>query len=319
MIPVSDIQKMIVSLGKPIVDSAFQEMLSTRIPSPTASRALKRFAKRWKDYSRSALMVLCCEAVGGDPSLVYPAAKCLVLSGGAFDLHDDIVDQSYIRTNKKKKTTLGIFGEEVTLILGDALLIEGISKLVDLSERMDPHKVRLIVKAVKDGLFELGSAEVEELKLVRNVNVRPSRYLRIVNMKAADVEAYARVGAMIGGGTPQEIDALGKFGRCLGSIAILRDDIEDTFNDEAELFSRITKESLPLPVIYALSSPALKKKIESCSMSCSNSEIPEILSLIEKSEGFEKTKRKIESLILNSKTALNNVRNPDRLLSLFKT
>lgn len=315
----SDIQKMIVSLGKPIVDSAFQEMLSTRIPSPTARRALKRFARRWKDYSRSALMVLCCEAVGGDSSLVYPAAKCLVLSGGAFDLHDDIIDQSYVRTNKKKKTTLGIFGDDVTLILGDALLIEGISKLVDLSESLDPPKTRLIVKVVKDGLFELGSAEVEELKLVRNINVTPSRYLRIVNMKAADVESYARVGAMIGGGTPKEIDALGKFGRYLGTIAILRDDIEDTFNDEAELLSRITKESLPLPVIYGLSYPDLKKKIELCFNSCSLSEIPEIISLVEKSGGFEKTKSKIESLILKSKTALNNVRSPDRLLSLFKT
>lgn len=319
MSDLSEIQEMLVSLGRPIVDAAFKEMLSTKITSPTALRALKRFARRWKDYSRSALMVLCCEAVGGDPKLVYPAAKCLVLAGGAFDLHDDIIDQSYVRTSKNRKTTLGIFGKDVSLILGDALLIEGLSKLVELSEGIEYPRVRSAVQVIKEGLFELGSAEVEELKFVRNANVTPSAYLRIVDMKAADVEAYARVGAILGGGMPQEIDALGHFGRQLGKIAILRDDIEDTFNDQAELISRITKESLPLPVIYSLSLPELKNKIESCFVSCPKSRVSELIPLIEKAGGFEKTKNMIDSLVLKSKSALNNVRRPDRLLSLFKT
>ena len=318
MVALPEPEELIKSLGEPVVNSALNEVLNANIPSPTAKRALQSFSKKWKDYSRAALMIMSCRAVGGDPSHVVPAAKALVLSGGAFGLHDDIVDSSYIRTDKHARTTLGLFGKDVTLLVGDALLIEGMSHLYELNDFLPKEKVAEVVMTIKNGLYELGSGEVEELKLVRNLEVTPQKYLKIVRMKAGDVESYTRIGAMIGGGTKEETDALGLFGRYLGMVAILRDDIEDTFNDRSELSSRITKESLPLPIVYSLNDLLCKKKIQAMINIYNEKDLDDLLALIEKNEGFEKTKLKIEQFINGSKLSLKRAKHPSELLSLFK-
>jgi len=304
-------------IGEPIVKSAFADVANAEIPSATARSALISFSERWKDYSRAALMVMCCEAVGGDPAAVLPAAKALVLSGGAFDLHDDIVAGSMLRTDKGIQTTLGRYGQNVTMLAGDALLIEGLSQLYLLSKQMPLERVGEIVRTIKNGLYELGSAEVDELELVHNANVTPDVYLRIVRMKAADVESYTRVGAMAGGGSAEEIDALGTFGRMLGMAVILRDDIEDTFNDKRELFSRIAKESLPLPLIYSLDDPCCVEKITEIQATGAPAELDALLGIIENNGSFEKTKAYIQELLQQSKLALRHVKDPSKLLTLF--
>ncbi|MEN3035212.1 MAG: polyprenyl synthetase family protein [Candidatus Methanosuratincola sp.] len=304
-------------IGAPLVESALKDILGAKIESSTAKRAIRSFSRKWKDYSRAALMVMACKAVGGSPEMVAPAAKALVLSGAAFDLHDDIVDKSYVRTEKNMKTTMGLFGMEVTLLIGDAFLIEGLSKLHELRETLPADKVRLVIETIKEGLYELGSAEVDELKLVRNFTVKPKQYLRIVRMKAADVESYTRVGAIIGGATEGEINALGEFGRLLGMLVILRDDINDTFNDKCELISRITKESLPLPIVYSLNDQRVVKKLGSLVEDSSDQNVQELLDLVDENKGFERTKAIMESYISKSKALLSGIKDPNELLALF--
>jgi geranylgeranyl diphosphate synthase type I len=317
VIRLPETRDLLKEIGEPIVKSAFADVANAEIPSATARSALISFSERWKDYSRAALMVMCCEAVGGDPAAVLPAAKALVLSGGAFDLHDDIVDGSMLRTDKGIQTTLGRYGQNVTMLAGDALLIEGLSQLYLLSKQMPLERVGEIVRTIKNGLYELGSAEVDELELVHNANVTPDVYLRIVRMKAADVESYTRVGAMAGGGSAEEIDALGTFGRMLGMAVILRDDIEDTFNDKRELFSRIAKESLPLPLIYSLDDPCCVEKITEIQATGAPAELDALLGIIENNGSFEKTKAYIQELLQQSKLALRHVKDPSKLLTLF--
>jgi geranylgeranyl pyrophosphate synthase len=314
------------ALGEPLVRSAFDDILSSKIPSLTAKKIIKRFSSRWKDYARPTLMVFACKSVGGDPSLVYPAVKALVLSGGAFDLHDDIIDCSYVRKEKKTKSILGMYGAEATLLIGDALLVEGLSYLYRLRDVLAKGKADEVVETIKRGLFELGSAEMEEMKLVRNLQVTPKRYLQIVHMKAADVESYTRVGGIIGGGSRREIETLGKFGRLVGMIAILRDDIEDTFNDKVELTSRLTKESLPLPIVLSLRDPACRQKLQSIYASIgdgkgpiNNEDLKELLSILESTHGFEKTVSVSEEYVKEAKSVIGGLKEPRFLLSLFKS
>jgi len=314
------------TIGEPLVRSAFDDLLSSKIPSSTAKKIIKRFARKWKDYARPALMIFACKSVGGDPSLVYPAVKALVLSGGAFDLHDDIIDRSYVRKEKKRKSILGMYGAEATLLVGDALLVEGLSYLYRLRDTLPKDRAEEVVETIKRGLFELGSAEMEELKLIRNLRVTPKKYLRIVHMKAADVESYTKVGGIIGGGSREDVEALGKFGRLVGMIAILRDDIEDTFNDKAELSSRLTKESLPLPVVYSLRDPTCVQKLQSIYASIgdgkgpvNNADLNELLSILEAAHGFEKTVNVAEQYVKEAKSTIEHLKEPRLLLSLFKS
>jgi geranylgeranyl diphosphate synthase, type I len=316
-----DAEEILKSLGEPIVKEAFDDLFERRITSPLAKRVLRRFSRRWTDYTRAALMVMACKAVGGDGNSVRQAAKGLVLAGGAFDLHDDIIDHSFIRTEKGKKSIQGMYGMEASLLAGDALMIEGLIQLSNMPGV--PEKIaKRAVKVIQDGLFELGSAEMEELRYVRNLNVTPRSYLRIIRMKGADVESYTRVGAILGGGSAKEVDALGTFGRYLGMICIVRDDIVDTFNDLVECRSRLTRESLPLPILYSLKDERVGTMLRGFwskpeQEQIKDEELADLIDIIHENQGFEKGQALINRYISTAKNALDPLKNPEPFKQLF--
>lgn len=312
-----DVEKIIEEIGKPIVEEAFEELIN-EIPSVEVKRILKAFSKKWRDYSRVALMALSCQSVGGDARLVKEIAKSLVLTSGGIDVHDDIVDSSFLRTRKKRRTLLGKLGISKTLLIGDSLIMGGLLNSHKIWSILTKEKAEAVINALKRGLFELGAAEFEELKFIRNVNVTERQYLRIVYMKAADVEAYTRIGGIIGNGTDEEVEALAKFGRYLGMIAILRDDVEDTFYDDYELLSRITKESLPYPIICCLKNPDCRELVIKMFDNVNEQDLKNLKLIVRKNKGFEKTKKVVDSLIKRAKREASKIKNSSFLFSLFK-
>jgi len=124
------------------------------------------------------------------------------------------------------------------------------------------EKLPVIIDIVKRMFFELGDAEALELKFRGRIDVTPEEYLRVVRKKAADVEAHTRISAILGGGSKEEIEALSEYGRLLGMLIILRDDLIDMV-DFDEAVHRFKKECLPLPILYALQNPKIKFTLSS--------------------------------------------------------
>jgi geranylgeranyl diphosphate synthase type I len=317
-----DVKCRLKELGEDIVNEAFDDLFSYGIPSPMANRALKRYSHWWRDYTRAALIVMSCQAVGGNPKLVYPAAKSLVLAGGAFDLHDDIVDKSFVRRRTKTKSIQGRFGTEATLLVGDALLIAGLVHLTEMPGLSEGTK-RAVVAEITKGLFELGSAEMEEMAFVRNLETTPRKYIRILWMKSADTESYTKVGAMIGDGSKDEVEALGMYGRCLGMICILRDELEDTFNDFFELRARISNESLPLPIVYSLKDKKcrslLKDLFDKLPKEPTDKELERLIEIIDNNRGFERGQDLINKYVRRAKAEARKLKDPDPFLAMFHT
>ena len=80
--------------------------------------------------------------------------------------------------------------------------------------------------------------------------------------KAADIEAYTRISAILGDGSEEEIEALGEYGRLLGMLGILRADMIDML-DLKEAIHRIKKEHLSLVILYALQNPEMNHVLRS--------------------------------------------------------
>jgi geranylgeranyl pyrophosphate synthase len=102
-------------------------------------------------------------------------------------------------------------------------------------------------------------------------------------------------------------------------IVLLRDDIDDTFNDLQELKARILNESLPLPVLFSLLDPNLHILINSITLESPNQDLEKILELIEQQQGFEKTVNVVENYILEIYKILDKYENTEKLRSLVKT
>jgi len=254
------IQKIFKKRGTKALEMAKREILKEKIECKAVKEALTYFMNEyWLDYSRPALLSMACEAVGGDPELTTFIAVPMTLLSGAVDIHDDIIDQS---TEKRgKPTVFGKFGSDIALLVGDALLFKGFTFLCEANEKFPSEKMTTIVNIIKNAFYELGDAEALELELRKRLDVTPEESLTVARKKAANVEAYTRIGAILGGGTEAEIDALSKYGTALGMLLVMQDEYIDMLDPE-EFLHRLRYECLPLPMVYALQNPKTRKKVE---------------------------------------------------------
>lgn len=291
-----------------------------KIESKEAREALQYFINEyWHDVVTPALIALSCEAVGGNPDDTVPLAVPVILISGSVDIHDDIIDKSTAKYNRQ--TVLGKYGQDVALLVGDAFLFKGLMLLQDAAKHFPHDKFAQVTGILKNTFFELGDAEVSETKFRGNLDVTPEEYLHVMRKKAADVEGLFHVGALIGGGSSQEIEALRQFGRNFGLLAILRDDWVDTL-DREELKHRARFEHLPLPLLYALRDPRVRAKAERVLLKdrrAAEKDVQELLEIAEKFGGFRHTRRIIKGIVADGEKNLACLkRNRESLELLLK-
>jgi len=311
-------QKIFKKRGTEALQIARKEILREKIDCKEAREALNFFmTKYWHDTTRPSLFSLACEAVGGKPEATTPIAVSMILTSGALDIHDDLIDQS--KTKGSHQTVLGKFGKDIALLAGDALMFKGLMLLnYALEKGVSTEKKATIMDVFKRRFFELGDAEAIELNFRGRADVTPKEYLRVVKKKAADFEAYTRIGAILGGGTREEIEALGKYGRILGMLIILRDDLIDMI-DLQESIQRIRKESLPLPVLYALQNAKLKGIIVSLLLQKKNTKdhAKTIVEHVERAGGIKRTQRLMQTLINGTISSLTHIKFNKKYLELL--
>jgi len=301
-------QKLLEERGRRALEMGRKEILEEEIECKEVSEALSYFmTEYWRDLDRPTLLSLCCEAVGGDPDATTPVAVPLSLISGGIDIHDDIIDQSKIKDGRP--TVYGKFGKEIALLVGDSLLFKGFALLYDLARKGVPTEtVSFILNVVKEMFFELGDAEALELRFRGRVDVTPEKYLDVVRKKAADAEALVRVSAFLGGGSEEELEKIGVYGRLLGMILILRDDMLDT-TDFAETLHRIKNECLPLPILYALQDTERSPRLVSiiCKRPLTKRDMEEIQEITAESLGLKRTQKIVNDYAGKASSAIQEI------------
>mgnify|MGYP000324195744 CR=1 FL=1 len=258
-----------------------------------------------------ALISLSCHAVGGNPDVTPPISAAIILLTGAADVHDDLIDKSKVKYSKQ--TIYGKFGEDIALLVGDALLLEGLTLLFQECSKLSQSQSGAILNSVKQALLEIGSAETLEIKMRGRYDISPEEYYGIVKMKAAFAEACTRIGAILGNGSSREIKTLAYYGRIFGILTTLRDDFIDVYELE-ELQNRLRNECIPLPIICALQNKELKErllfKLEKLKHTGSNADVYEIAKLVMNCREVRELKRKMKLLALTALQELRFLRGP---------
>lgn len=315
---IEHVEKLLEERGSKALEEARKALLQEEVECKEVREALAYFLyEYWHDLARPTLLSIACEAVGGDPYITAPVAVPLMLISGAIDIHDDIIDQS--KTKGSRPTVLGKFGKDVALLVGDALLFKGLSLLHEAVEKGVPaEKLSIIIDIINRTFFELGDAEALELQFRGRLDVTPEEYLRVVRKKGADVEAHTRISAILGEGSEDEIEALSQFGRLLGMMIILRDDLVDMI-DFKEVQHRIKRESLPLPILYALQNAKRKSKL--CSLllkkALTKRDIEMILENTGKAGGIKQLRKLMQKLSAEACSHIRDLKsNKDKLALL---
>jgi len=317
---IEQVQRILEERGRKALEMARKTVLEEEIECKEVSEALKYFMiEYWHDVARPALLSLACEAVGGDPDITTPIAVPMTLISGAMDIHDDIIDKS--KNKGSRPTVLGKFGKDIALLVGDALLFKGFTLLHEAVDKGIPaEKLTAIIDIIKNTFFELGDAEALELQFRGRMNVTPEEYLHVVRKKAADVEAHTHISAILGDGTKEEIEALSEYGRLLGMLILLRDDLIDMIDLE-EAVHRIKKEYLPLPILYALQNPEIPSTLSSLLLkkAITKRDAENILTVVDKAGGFNRLEEFMQELAQVAYNRIKRIkRNKEYLILLVR-
>jgi geranylgeranyl pyrophosphate synthase len=159
-------------------------------------------------------------------------------------------------------------------------------------------------------LSEVVEAHISEASLKGKKMVSPETYFQVLVKKAADLEGRMKIGGIIGGGSPTEIEALGKFGRNIGILLATKADFVDIF-EPSELMHRIKYEVLPLQVLYAIQSRKNGKRLkEILQKDCLRQEdCDELIEIICATKGFTSLTQLLNSLKKEAVLALNTLSN----------
>jgi len=100
-----------------------------------------------------------------------------------------------------------------------------------------------------------------------NFDVSEDEYMRMIYKKtAALIAAATRSGAIIGGGSPAQVETLTEYGRLIGLAFQIQDDYLDVISDEENLGkpvgSDIIEGKMTLMVVHALSNATNEDKVE---------------------------------------------------------
>jgi geranylgeranyl diphosphate synthase type I len=187
---------------------------------------LRAFTANAGKRHRPLICLLACEAVGGDPKAAWPSAAAIEHFHTAALVHDDIEDASQSRRGLPCMHIAE--GEGLAINAGDLALSLVCGTVVDDPGLDDATKLRVLselvamtTRTIEGQALDIGWARDDRFDL------SVEDYLVMANHKTAFYSGGVplAVGAIIGGGTDDQIEALRAFGMAAGLAFQIQDDV----------------------------------------------------------------------------------------------
>lgn len=204
---------------------------SEETPPETLSRAVRYSLFAGGKRLRPMLALASSEAVGGSVDDALPAAAALEMIHTYSLIHDDLPAMDDDSLRRGRPTSHVVFGEAIAILTGDALQTHAFAVL---AEPLPPCRVSLerrlrsiAVLAKASGASGMVGGQVFDLES-ENKHVDPQTLERIHrNKTGALIRASAEVGAIMGGGSEEQVSRLTFFGEDTGLAFQIVDDILD--------------------------------------------------------------------------------------------
>lgn len=200
-----------------LINRRIDEILSSGFEQSEANELVKYTFTTGGKRLRPVLLIMSCEAVGGDAKSSMDAAVAVEFIHAASLIFDDLIDKDRLRRNFP--TTQAAFNDDKAIGSGLFLASKGVQILSD-------YRNSKITKMIGWALVELSKGEI--LDIISDIAIDVDHYVTVADLKTGSLfSAGAGIGGIIGGGTTSEINALYKYGRLLGVAFQIRDDILD--------------------------------------------------------------------------------------------
>ena len=237
------------------LDSFFAEQTQNADLERYLYAPLAAFSANGGKRHRPLICMLAARAVGGDPARARSAAAAIEHFQSAALIHDDIADKGQLRRGKPcMYLTEGVgrainCGDyDITLSTDAVLRDEALDAPLKL--RVLGELTAMMQRTVEGQALDLGWVQDERFDLT------VQDYLTMATLKTAHYSGAVplAVGAMVGGGSEQQVEALRSFGLATGLAFQIQDDLLNLVGDAGDKDFRndITEGKRTLVAVHAL-------------------------------------------------------------------
>ncbi|MBI5785437.1 MAG: octaprenyl diphosphate synthase [Rhodocyclales bacterium] len=234
---------------------------------------------------RPALVLMSAKAMGYEGNKHHELAAVVEFIHTATLLHDDVVDESDLR--RGRDTANALFGNAASVLVGDFLYSRAFQMMVGVGSMK-------IQQVLADATNVIAEGEVLQLMNCHNADIDVEEYLQVIRYKTAKLfQAAARLGAILGGATPEVEEGLARYGMHLGTAFQLVDDVLDYSGEEAETGKHIGddlaegKPTLPLIHVLKHGTPAQAACVRKAIEEGGRDMFPEVLAAVKASGALE--------------------------------
>ena len=285
------------------VEEEFKRRLNSHVPliNKIANHLVRSGGKRL----RPALLILSARLCGYEGEAHIPLAGAVEFIHTATLLHDDVIDNAEVRRGTASANS--IWGNEASVLVGDFLFSRSFSMMVEVGNLK-------ILEAMAKATTALAEGETMELVKTADISITEEENIDLIIHKTASLmSAATRIGAILGGVSPEREEALAEYGLQIGIAFQLVDDCLDYTGDAQNMGKEIGVDlregKITLPLIHTLKncSPSERRRVQEIVLAevFPADGLKEILFLIDKYDGIQYTLRRARERVEEGKRALH--------------
>jgi geranylgeranyl diphosphate synthase, type I len=172
------------------------------------------------------------------------AASIIEMIHAFFLIHDDVMDRSQLRRNKKtihelykydSTTNSELYGNNIAIVAGDLLLSFAYKRLLEIDMELD--KRIIFIKLINDIIIDTCIGQAFDLNIQNKSNVLEEDIMNMYLLKTArySISGPLKIGLILNESSNNIIDSIDEYGSYLGKAFQIKDDLLDIFSDSDKI------------------------------------------------------------------------------------
>ena len=209
---------------------------------------------------RPTLCLLACESVGAPPEHALPGALAVELVHNASLVHDDIEDGDELR--RHRPAVWALWGTAHGVNVGDGMLSLAHLAMLEAGASRGATVAATAAAVLSRACVDLFEGQFLDQEYQALDSVSLPQYLAMVDRKTGALfGCAAELGGLLGGAGPGVLRRLGQFGRTLGRVFQMQDDLLGVWGDRSKTGKpsadvRKRKRGLPAALAWECAGPA---------------------------------------------------------------
>ncbi len=265
---------------------------------------------------RPFLAMVTAGVFGEDEEKALPLGLAIEMIHNFTLVHDDLMDDDDMRRGRK---TLHRKENPASAInAGDALFALAFNLLAESD--VQGEELRQLLGLVSTSVMKVAEGQEEDMRFEETFDISEDEFISMIEKKTSYLfQTASKGGAIIGGGTEEEIERMGNYARKMGIAFQIQDDYLDLVGDQDDIGkpvgSDIRRGKRTLMIIHALENLPEEKRerlIEILRKENTDEEIEEAMDLLRETDSLTYCKNLAERYAAEAKKEISFLPDSER-------